>query len=257
VNASREPLQHKEKAGNEETLYEKNQRFNALVAWLHSFRYKNITAVFTELARQKQESPIKVVEIGCAHAKLFSILKDKFIIDYTGIEVDDSFVNAARLRYAKNKNFRVLHSPVEEVLSDLQNADIIVALETLEHIPEHAVVRIVEAVAAASPRLFVCSVPVEIGPAIWLKNLGSLLTGYIRHEEYRWMETFWAGLYQLDRLPPHGTGHKGFDWRWLAQTIRHNMKILELRKLPVPFLPAAFAFTVFIVATPTELVQGQ
>jgi hypothetical protein len=134
----------------------------------------------------------------------------------------------------------------------LQRADVLVALETLEHIPEHDVVRIIEAAAAMRPTLFVCSVPVEIGPAIWLKNVGSLVMGYTRHKEYLWRETFWAGLYQLDKMPPHSTGHKGFDWRWLAQTIRHNMKVTEIRKLPARMLPAAVAFSVLLVAEPRE-----
>lgn len=254
MKASDEPLPGEQTAIGGETQYEKNQRFNPLVAWVHSRRYKNITAVFTELARQKQGTPIKVVEIGCAQGKLFAVLNGKFDIDYTGIDVDERDVNTARARYARYMNFRVLHSSADHALAELQNSDIVVALETFEHIPEHLVVRIVEAVAIASPRLFVCSVPVEIGPAVWLKNVGSVLMGYHRHKEYRWAETFWAGLYQLDRVSPHGTSHKGFDWRWLAQTIRHNMKILETRKLPVPFLPAAFAFTTFFVAKPRERV---
>jgi Methyltransferase domain len=255
MNTSHEPLQGEETDIRGETQYERNQRFNSLVAWLHSFRFKNIMAVFTELARQRQGTQIKVVEIGCAHGKLFSILNERFEIDYTGIEIDEGSVNTARSRYAHHKNFRVLHNSAELALTHLQNSDIVVALETLEHIPEHTVVRIVEAVAISNPRLFVCSVPVEIGPAVWLKNVGSLLTGYIRHREYRWAETFWAGLYQLDRVAIHGTGHKGFDWRWLTQTIRHNMEILEIRKFPVPFLSAALAFTVFIVARPRESEQ--
>jgi hypothetical protein len=37
-------------------------------------------------------------------------------------------------------------------------------------------------------------VPVEIGASIRLKNIGSALCGYGRHEEYTWAETFWAGL---------------------------------------------------------------
>ena len=238
-----------------ETEYEKNQRFNLLVSWLHSFRYRNILALFSALAQKNEGERIKVVEIGCAHAKLFSILNERFEIDYTGIEIDPGFVEVARSRYAHNPNFRVIHDSAENALAHLKNADILVALETFEHIPEHTVVRITEAVAAAQPNLFVCSVPVEIGPAIWLKNVGSLVTGYMRHKEYRWAETFWAGLYQLDKLPPHATGHKGFDWRWLAQTIRHNMKIIKIRKFPFGFLPAAFAFSVFIVAEPRMSAQ--
>jgi hypothetical protein len=235
---------------NEETYYEKNQRFNFIVSWLHSFRYKNILTLFRSVARKTTGKRIELVEIGCAHAKLFSILNDRFEIDYTGIETDAIFVDIARSRYSHNPNFRIIHDSAANALSNLKNANVLVALETFEHIPEHEVVRIIEAVAAAQPNLFVCSVPVEIGPAIWLKNFGSLVTGYMRHKEYRWAETFWAGLYQLDKLPPHGTGHKGFDWRWLAQTIRHNMKIIEIRKFPLGFLPAAFAFSLFIVAEP-------
>jgi hypothetical protein len=231
-----------------ETQYEKNQRFNFLVSWLHSFRYRNILGLFKAIASHSGGKPITVVDIGCAHAKLFSVLNERFDIDYTGIEIEPDFVEAARSRYAQNPNFRVIHDSVVNALSSLKGSDILVALETFEHIPEHDVVRIIEAIAAARPKLLVCSVPVEIGPAVWLKNVGSALTGYVRHKEYRWPETFWAGLYQLDRLPPHGIGHKGFDWRWLAQTIRHNMKIREIRKLPFGLLPAALAFSVFIIA---------
>ena len=235
-----------------ETRYERNQRFNGLVAWLHSVRYKNILSVVGGMAAQVRDRPIRIVDVGCAHAKLFSILNERFAIDYTGIEIDPAFVDAARSRYATHENFRIVHDSVVNALPHLENADVLVAMETCEHIPEHDVVRIIEAVAAALPTIFVCSVPVEVGPSVWLKNVGSLLTGYMRHREYRWAETFWAGMYQLDRLPPHDTGHKGFDWRWLAQTIRHNMRIVEIRRFPFGFLPAVLAFSVFMIAEPRD-----
>lgn len=225
-----------------------------MVAWLHSFRYRHIVVLFGRMARQAHDRPIKVVDIGCAHAKLFAVLNERFNIAYTGIELDPAFAEVAQHRYGHEPNFRLIHDRVQNALGYLGEADILVALETLEHIPEHDVVRLAEAAAAAQPKLFVCSVPVEIGPAIWLKNVGSLVTGYMRHNEYSWAETFWAGLYRLDKLPPHGTGHKGFDWRWLAQTIRHNMKITKISKSPFGFLPAALAFSVFIVAEPRNNV---
>lgn len=235
-----------------ETCYEKNQRFNTLVAWLHSLRYKNILESFKSVARGAEGNSVKVVEIGCAHAKLFSLLNERFSIEYTGIELDDHSAAIAKSRYAHNSNFSLISDSVENSFSYMKDADVIIALETFEHIPENKVVRIIEAIAAARPTLLLCSVPVEIGPAIWLKNIGSLLVGYMRHTEYRWPETFWAGLYQLDRLPPHGIRHKGFDWRGLAQTIRHNMRIIEIRKFPFNFLPAAFAFSIFVVAEPRQ-----
>jgi SAM-dependent methyltransferase len=237
---------------NGETEYERNQRFNPLVSYHHSRRYSNILALFESVARKTEGKPLDIVEIGCGYAKLFSVLNEQLAIDYTGIEIGAEAVETARSRYAHKSNFRMIHDSAADALPRLQRADIIVALETLEHIPEHDVVRIIEAVAAKRPRLFVCSVPVEIGPAVWLKNVSSLVMGYTRHREYLWRETFWAGLYQLDKMPPHSTGHKGFDWRWLAQTIRHNMKITEIRTLPVPMLPAAVALSVLLVAEPRE-----
>jgi len=241
---------------NDETRYERNQRFNALVSWLHSIRYKNILRVFEAMSRGRDASRITVVDIGCAHAKLFSILNDRFVIDYTGIEIDPLYADTARSRYAHNANFRVINDSVANCTAHLQRADIVVALETCEHIPEHEVVRIIEAIGEARPGMFVCSVPVEIGPAVWIKNVGSFVTGYMRHREYRWAETFWAGVYQLDRLPPHGTGHKGFDWRWLAQTVRHNMRLIELRRFPFDILPTAFAFSICMIAEPRATARG-
>jgi hypothetical protein len=233
-----------------ENAYEKLQRFNPVVAWLHSFRYKHIVALVSRVERDAQGKPINVVDIGSAHAKLFVTLNERFKIDYTGIEPNATLAKTAKRRYGHLPNFRVIQDFVQNALDHLKNADIVVAMESFEHIPEHEVVRIAEAVAAAQPKFFVCSVPVEIGPAIWLKNVGSFMMGYTRHKEYSWIETFWAGFYQMDRLPPHGTAHKGFDWRWLAQTIRHNMRIIKIAKNPFGFLPAALAFSVFIVAEP-------
>lgn len=73
-----------------ETEYEKNQRFNFLVSYLHSFRYRNILTLFKAIARETGGKPIRVIDIGCAHAKLFSVLNESFDIDYTGIEITNA-----------------------------------------------------------------------------------------------------------------------------------------------------------------------
>lgn len=234
----------------QKTDYEKNQSFNKMVASLHGVRYKNILNVFDTLSQTITDRPIKVVEIGCAYGKLYTLLNARYNIDFIGIEVEPVFIEAARSRHGHQQNFQLVPASATESQTFMQAADVIVALETLEHIPEHDVVRLVETIAAAKPSWFICSVPVEVGPSVWFKNVGSWISGYMRHKEYTWPETFWAGLYQLDKLPPHGTGHKGFDWRWLAQTIRHHMSIQETRRFPCRFLPAGFAFSVFMIAKP-------
>ncbi len=241
---------NKDRFKNVVEQYDSVMNHNFLVRYLHEIRFKKIIEVFSELSSKKAGEPISIVDIGCANGKLFGVLARQFNVSYLGIEPSKDFVDMARKQYGHCENFQVIQDTVMNHLELLEGKDIIVALETFEHIKEHEVVRIVEAIAEARPAYLVSSVPVEIGPAIWFKNAGSFLFGYSRHLEYTWRETFWSGLYMLDKLEPHDFRHKGFDWRWLAQTIRHNMKIIQFSKFPLNFLPAAFAFSVYFIAKP-------
>ncbi len=235
-----------------ETAYERNQQYNSITRWLHSFRYKSMLRNLELLQRMTDERPLRIVEIGCAMARLYEVLDARAPIEYTGVEINPEFCALARERYGPRANFRVLNRSAADpaLWSELGQPHMVCALETLEHIPEHDVVRIVENIAALSPRLFVASVPIEVGPAIWIKNGGSWLMRYGRAKNRPWREVFWAGLYQLDRVPPHGTGHAGFDWRWLSHTIRHNMQIVKQRRSPGALVPEPFSFSVMFVATP-------
>jgi hypothetical protein len=169
------------------------------------------------------------------------------MIDYVGIELDKEFSETARQRYGSHQNFTIINAPVEAHFAEFQQADIILALETFEHIPEHIVVRIIEQIAIAKPKVFICSVPNEVGPIVLIKNIGSLLMGYNRHREYKWSETLYAGIFDLDKVETHGTGHKGFDWRWLAQTIRHNIKISKTYSNPMRWLPKTLSLSVVFI----------
>jgi SAM-dependent methyltransferase len=236
-----------------QTEYERLQSFNFLTAWLHSVRYRNILRTIKDYdAARASSGPIRILEIGCGPGKLYGLLDVCFPIDYCACEIDPAFVATARRRYGHRPNFKLTDQSITSGEVSLDSYDVIVALETLEHIPEHEVVRLVELIAYARPKLFICSVPIEIGPALWLKNAGACLCRYPRYKEYTWAQTFWAGCYQLDKVPLHRTSHIGFDWRWLAQTIRHNMTIKEFRRFPIHWLPAAVSSSVFMVAEPRD-----
>lgn len=232
---------------NDTGWYEDRQNHNAITRWLHSFRYQHAIRVVTDL-HHRLGRPVRIVDVGCCMGKLFDVLHFRVPIQYRGIELDKDFADVAHKRHFRYKNFSIAHGSALTELEKCDSPDIVMALETLEHIPEADVVRLIEQVARLRVPLF-ATVPVEIGPAIWLKNVGSLVCGYLRHKEYTWAETLWAGLYQLDRLPPHGTLHKGFDWRWLAQTIRHNMRV-KTHHFPLSFMPAAVSSSVCFIAEP-------
>ena len=220
---------------------------------MHSFRYQQIIKIFSQLEAELNR-PLKVFEIGAASGKLYSVINEHFDIQYSGVEMQEDRVEVAKSRFGQNSNFSIYCGRAEEHTDLLKDCDIVVALETMEHIPENNVVRIIEQVAAARPKLFVCSVPVEVGPAIWIKNVGSCLMGYhVRYQDYTWSETFWSGLYRLDKVRTHGYSHRGFDWRWLSQTIRYNMNLFQLRSLPFNFIPLSFSPSVMFIAKPEKL----
>ena len=233
--------------GTDSNSYEKNQTFNPLVSYLHKTRYKHLIRLFTELSAKDPSRTLRVVDIGCAHAKAFNILNNRFNITYVGIDIDENLAGIAKERYSSYKNFRIINDSITNHYTELENADVIIALEALEHIPENIVVRVIEHIARAKPAAFICSVPNEVGPIILLKNIGSLLTGYMRHKEYKWRETLLVSLFNLDKVETHGIGHKGFDWRWLAQTIRHNMRINQIHTNPFDWLPKTFSFSILFI----------
>ncbi len=219
--------------------YEKLQNFNAITRLLHANRYRILKRIAGGLAPADGET-LRVLDIGCGPATAFpalTALRDD--VDYTGIDIRQDFCDLATSRYGDAPNFRVHCTSIADRLDLLDRCDLILALESFEHIPEPTVVRVVEAIGASDFQALYVTVPNEIGPAIALKNIASLLMGYVRHREYTWAETFHAARYDLDRVGPHGVGHKGFDWRWLAQTLRQNVKIVRRFTSPVQIVPTA------------------
>ena len=236
---------------NKSFEYEKNQDFNWLTRYLHSFRHEIISEYIKEIS-DTLERPLKILEIGCGTGKSFQIINSRFSIDYTGIDLTEDYIATANERYMEYDNAKFVAADAAlPAFYSPHSADIVIALETLEHIPEHNVVRIVENVCKiVQPKLFIASVPAEIGPIIWIKTLGSKIMGYKR-TPYTFSQALNAGFYRLNKLPPHGTSHLGFNWFWLEQTIRHNAPIRETRSLPYRWLPKPFAPTIMFIATPS------
>lgn len=117
-----------------------------------------------------------------------------------GIELKEDFAELARTKYGQFENFEIICDSVENNFHAFDAADIIIGLESFEHIPEPLVVRTIEAIGQSNFKSLYITVPNEVGPAIFIKNVGSFLMGYKRYEEYRWTETFAASVYNLDTV---------------------------------------------------------
>lgn len=228
--------------------YERNQAFNRLVSWLHSQRYKHVIDAIEPIA--PVDRPLNVLDLGCGFARLYDVLRQSFDVEYTGVDPQAGYLDRANERYGTDPAFRSLCVSATDPIVFDRKYDVVTALEVMEHIEGPKVVRIIEEISRANPRRFICSVPIEIGPSVLIKNVGSLLMGYSRHKTYTWRQTLAAGLYRLDYLPRHTTSHLAFDWRWLAQTIRDHFRIVETRFFPFKYLPASLSSTAFFIAEP-------
>ena len=238
------------------SFYEKTQNFNKVTKFLHSTRYKNLEKIFQALLTLSDKP--KVVDIGCAFGKSFEVLNNiSCDFTYHGVEIRQDFVDIATERYSKHPNFDIRCCSVTDAFDLFSGADLIIGLETLEHIPENLVVDTLEAIAKSDFKYCYFTVPNEIGPAIMVKNIGSLIMGYIRHREYTWAQTLYAGFYKLDALPRHTTAHIGFDWRWLAQTIRHNMVISQRTKSPFQWIPSSLSPSIGFICNNDDILENK
>jgi SAM-dependent methyltransferase len=233
--------------GLKATPYEENQAFHPITSFLHRQRYINLTRV---LHASFGDSPIRMLDIGCNAGQIFLHLQNQFRLHYVGIDPDANAIDTANARWDTLPNFTAsARRAIDfEWIAAQGPYDAVVALETFEHIPARELFRIIEFISEAEPKVFICSVPIEVGPIVMIKNFGSMMIGYHRWREYSAGETLRAGFHLMEGVPPHQTGHKGFDWRWLVYTIRHYFETVQTTNMPFRYLPAGLSTSKFIVA---------
>ena len=232
--------------------YEDIQNFNFITKFLHRTRFRNLELLINKASKEKKEK-LKIIDIGCGDSSAYLAIKALNIdFDYTGIELRKDFCDIANKKYNQYKNFQIFQGSIESHFDKFSDADVIIGLESFEHIPPGLVVRTIEAISKSSFMYLYVTVPNEVGPAILIKNIGSFIMGYERHLEYDWRETFFASIYELDKVKRHNLGHKGFDWRWLAQSLRLNTKIVKKTSSPANFIPKFISLSIGFICIKSE-----
>src|SRR5690606_14439602 len=97
--------------------------------------YKLVIRAIKKYRGSHRSKHLRVLEIGCADAKLFAQLNSEFHIQYNAIESNAEFYFQAMSKFADFPNFRLKHGDAaeKESYTALLKQDVIVCLETLEH----------------------------------------------------------------------------------------------------------------------------
>jgi hypothetical protein len=229
------------------TSYERLIGFNRVTSYLHSHRHRRLLSILRSCFGSE---PFTMLDIGCASAGCFAAIHPTLNVRYLGVDIEAEFIDAARTRYGHLPNFRAeRHSAADLGWLERQGRhDAVIALETFEHMPAGDVFRLLEFISRQHPILFACSVPIEVGLPVLIKNAGSPLMGYRRAAaaNYSLSDTLNAACYRMHRVRRHDLAHRGFDWRWLSHTIHHLFGSVELVNLPFRFLPSMLSTNKFM-----------
>lgn len=214
--------------------------------YLHHMRFnwlkKHITA---------SENSFSLFELGCFDCRSLGFIPKP--TSYVGADagwengLDEAQMNYANVPWMELVSARSVH--------DLENYrtrrfDYSVALETLEHIPDHVLEGYIEFLAQVTTKRLLVSVPVEIGPVFLAKHLAKRLIPNLESgdtDTYTLAEVYWATRGRTDKV--RRFEHKGFDYRKLIELLSKHFIVTHVEGIPFKSFPY-WSFQVGIVAEP-------
>jgi 2-polyprenyl-3-methyl-5-hydroxy-6-metoxy-1,4-benzoquinol methylase len=195
----------------------------------------------------------RAADVGAADGWYLRDLLDQGIVDEAvGVDVNWAMVEAGR-RSSEGRPVRFFLPDDPTLLDQVGTFDLVTCLETLEHAEDpKSVLQQVAALAAPGAVLLV-SVPIEVGPSLIGKQAGRWLAnrrGGYSYEQYRWSELAKAALlWRTAHLTRQNLeGHKGFDYRVIAQDLARYASIQKTVYSPFTRLGPILASTVFWIA---------
>lgn len=216
-----------------------------LRAFFHLARFR----WFQSELQRRRITPQRVLELGCFDAKVLRFLP-KPPQRYVGFDANwEGGLDLARRTYADRPQFEFHEatSPAHLQLAPDDRFDVIVTMETLEHLPPQDLDAYLAKLAAHAGGWVFVTVPNEKGPLFLAKWLAKrLLTR--DGEAYTGREVLYATLGQTHKVARDQ--HKGFDYDVLIGQMRRHFDIVEVSGHPLSWLPTFLCFSVGIVAVP-------
>ena len=132
-----------------------DQDFNLITKFLHRTRFRNLEELIIRASKEKK-GKLKIVDVGCGPASAYkSITKLGIDFMYVGVDLEENFCDIASERYTKFENFEIICDSIENHFEKFTDSDVIIGLESFEHIPEWLVVRTIEAISKSIIYVFI------------------------------------------------------------------------------------------------------
>jgi SAM-dependent methyltransferase len=245
--------------------YARKQLFGrGLIGWSHGRRFVAARRIVQPYAGAA------LLDYGCGDGTFLALVRDLFP-RAVGAEIDPALVEDARRRFGEADGPRFIHTDEVPALPD-GGFGVVTCMEVLEHCPPDAAERVIREMRrlVAPDGVVVVSVPVETGAALLVKTAARAaaglrgVSGYQDRERYAPGElarmVFAGARTSIDRpvyetrfpdgAPNRFHGHKGFNWRLLAERLRCDFDVRDIRFSPVPALRGVLNSQVWMTCVP-------
>lgn len=223
-----------------------NQRLfgSPIVKYLHESRFFWLK----KLILTKRNSKLRIIELGCLDARILNYFPADSIDYYYGIDAGwDGYTEKAIKKYkeAKKINFLISTQP-NNILTETK-ADIAIAMQVFEYIPESQYSSYFKKFFDAECKDVFITVSNERGIFMLVKFLVKKLLGK-NVASYTFKEMLYLMTGRMNNIKRKPGSMKGFDYKYLIDEISDYYKIEKIVGLPFPRLPLAFNFTIAIHA---------
>lgn len=228
-----------------------------LISWSHRSRFD------TALALARKYGPRKLLDYGCGDGTLLAMLSGENGLETgVGCELDPRVVVECRRRFNSTK-LKFIGVDEADTPQHASTYDLVFCMEVLEHVVAfEQVIDRLRRLLAPDGRLIV-SVPVEVGPALVVKQTARRIAGWRRLGDYQWTTAYsWAEMAAsvFARSRQHITrpvyrgkdgavfhDHKGFNWKLLRSKLSESFQLEHTVASPIAWLPPGLSSQVWFV----------
>ena len=213
-----------------------------LIAWSHRRRLATARCLVTPHAGKR------LLDYGCGDGTFLAQVSSMFP-DAVGADVDEQQIEDCRQRLAQLHEIQFVTVNQLREASYAGSFDLICCMEVLEHcLDAEADNLLIDLDRLLAPQgSIIISVPIEIGPALFAKELFRALAGWRKLGDYQYRDSYrlsemlrmiGAGSATAISRPvyPFGAGsahsHKGFNWRSFHHRISRVFAVREVRFSP-------------------------